>query len=139
MSIVEIIFAEVKCPVTGKISKNQVTLSSGCGVYGMGAEIPYFKEHHSDENLWVKSDGMCYACIDLMDEKYPEWRLIRIGEMKPKPLHGEPKYEEYHHRVFLNIKFGILEEVISEQEFTERSIKEYHDESEFDGLSRKIF
>lgn len=83
-------------------------------------------------NLWIREIYICSNCEVLMDIKYSGWRsfLKEVGVSYHKESdcpNGIPNLKEYSHPSYINIKNGILSEIISENELKNRNLNDFLD------------
>ena len=133
MGLYDIIRLELECPVTNEISIREIQIKlnplPGLHEFKVGDRLE-FAENMSD--LWVRDRYICKFCEVLMDKKYLGWRSFPKEGMvshhrKSDCPNGRPNLEEYSHPSYINLKNGILSEIISENEFKNRNLNDFLD------------
>lgn len=131
MGLYDIIRHELECPVTHGISIREIQIKLNPLPYlhefKVGDKLE-FGENMSD--LWIRDRYVCKFCEGLMDEKYSGWRVILEGGGVLYPgkegcPNGRPKFEEYSHHVFINLKNGVISDIVSEDEFRNRGLRDF--------------
>lgn len=131
MGVYDTIKCELKCPVTNEIDTEEIQIKfrghESLKEFKIGDNLE-FGENMS--NLWIKETYPCSYCKVLMDTKYPDWRVFPpLGGVSYRPSKHDgydgPKLEEYFHSAYINLKKGVINEVISENDFRERGLEDF--------------
>lgn len=102
----------LKCPVTGKSARSSVQLFfQNCfrdKAFKVGDLLDNLPAEY--DNIWIATAYICEACSP--KTKRGTARFIKVDDQK-------------WHRCYLRVKNGRIMEVISEEEFNLRGIKDY--------------
>ena len=115
MGMFNSIFADLMCPVKKKISKDteiqfkwQVYEARALIRYRLGDHVKDLEEEYN--NNWVCTDYICRVCSHYKTK----------GESTFIPIDGQRR-----HNVFVRIDEGKISEILAEEEFLKRGIKDF--------------
>jgi hypothetical protein len=130
MGLYDIIKYELECPLTNKSSMNEIQIKLNLDPdmieFKIGDRLE-FAGNMSD--LWVREAYSCEFCETLMDKKYPGWRTFSEGGVSYSKEddcpNGKPELGEYFHNVFINLKNGVISDILSEKDFGIRGLRDF--------------
>ena len=115
MGMFNSIYADILCPVENRISKNteiqikwQIKKARLLNHYRQGDYLEDLEDEFN--NNWIRTEYICEACSK--HSLYKEWPFIKVEDQK-------------WHFVFVNIRQGRIEQILTVEEFQKTDVKDF--------------
>ena len=115
MGMFNSIYEDILCPVENRISKNteiqikwQIKKSRLLNHYRQGDYLEDLEDEFN--NNWIRTDYICEACSKLTP--YKNGTFIKVEDQQ-------------RHFVFINVRQGRIEQILTAEEFEENGVKNF--------------